>query len=127
MGLALQNMKRFDEAVNQYGEVTKRTAAEVAARAQFQIGLCRVEQKRPADATKALLAVAYTYDYPEWTAPAWYEAGRALAEEKKQEEAAKLWRRVVQEFPASKWAPLAQQRLAELSQAPVSAQQARKP
>jgi TolA-binding protein len=126
MGLALQNMKRFDEAVNQYTDVTKRTSAEVAARAQFQIGLCRLEQKRPADATKALLAVAYTYDYPDWTAPAWYEAGRALAEEKKQDEAAKLWRRVVQEYPTSKWAPLAQQRLAELSQATGPQEQARK-
>jgi TolA-binding protein len=85
-----------------------------------------MEQKRPADAAKALLTVAYTYDYPEWTAPAWYEAGRALAEEKKQEEAAKLWRRVVQEFPKSKWAPLAQQRLAELSQAGHQQEQARK-
>jgi TolA-binding protein len=117
MGLALQNMKRFDEAVNQYAEVTKRTSAEVAARAQFQIGVCRMEQKRYADAAKALIAVAYTYDYPDWTAPAWYEAGRALAEEKKTDDAAKLWRRVVQEYPTSKWAPLAQQRLAELSQA----------
>ncbi|HEV3082246.1 MAG TPA: tetratricopeptide repeat protein, partial [Gemmataceae bacterium] len=40
MGWALQNMKRFDDAVNVYSQVTASTATEIAAKAQLQIGLC---------------------------------------------------------------------------------------
>ena len=65
---AWQNQKQFDQAVNVYVQVVGRTATEVAARVQFQIGLCRLEQKRPAEAANALLVVPFTYDYPEWTA-----------------------------------------------------------
>jgi tetratricopeptide (TPR) repeat protein len=111
MGWALQNQKRYDEAVTAYTDVTRRTAAEVAAKAQYNVGVCRSEQKRHPDALKALLAAAYTYDYPDWSAAAWYQAGLVHAEMKQPDEAAKAWRRVVKEHPTSRWALLAQQKL----------------
>ena len=50
-----------------YSQVTARTAdRDLAAKAQLQIGLCRLEQKRYLDAANAfLLVVPSTYDYPE--------------------------------------------------------------
>ena len=78
IGWAMQNKGQYDEAVNQYTEVTRRTLAEVAARAQVHIGLCRIAQKRYPEATAALLGVPYLYDYPEWSAAACAEAARVF-------------------------------------------------
>jgi TolA-binding protein len=114
MGWAMQNQQRFDEAVNLYNDLRNRTAAEPAARALLNIGVCRLEQKKPDDALKLLLAVPLTYDYPDTTAGAFYQAARAQVDIKQPQEAAKLWSRVVKEFPTTQWASLAQQRLAEL-------------
>jgi cellulose synthase operon protein C len=100
--------------VNAYNEVIKRTAAEVAARAQVHIGLCRITQKKFAEATTALLSVPYTYDYPEWSAAACFEAARAFNEMQKPKEAAGLWRRVLDEYPNTKSAALAKAKLDEI-------------
>ena len=114
MGWALQNQQRYDEAVNLYNDLRNRTAAEPAARALLNIGVCKLEQKHPDDALKLLLAVPQTYDYPDCTAAAWYQAARAQVDIKQPQEAAKLWTRVVKDYPATSWAALAQQRLAEI-------------
>jgi cellulose synthase operon protein C len=63
------------------------------------IGLCRIEQKKFADATTALLSVPYLYDYPEWSAAACYEAARAFKELQKPAESNALLKRVVSEYP----------------------------
>ena len=64
----MQQQKNYDGAVNTYTQVTQRTAAEVGAKAQLQIGLCRLEQQRFNEAATALLVVPFTYDYPELSA-----------------------------------------------------------
>ena len=87
VGWALQSQKRYDEAVNVYTELTRHSAAESAARAQLNVGVCRLEQNRPADALKALLAVPLTYDYPDCSAAAWYQAARAQLKSEKPQEA----------------------------------------
>jgi len=99
--------------------VVKRTAAEPAARAQLQIGLCRLEQKKPQDAVTTLLVVPYTYDYPDLAGQARCEAARAYVELKQGDQARKLLNQVVQDTPDSPWAKVAQQRLAEMKQAGV--------
>jgi tetratricopeptide (TPR) repeat protein len=114
IGWAWQNQGQFDNAVNAYAQVTTGTVTEVAAKAQLQIGLCRLEQKRPADAAKDLLLVPYTYDYPEWNAVALCEAARALTELKQPRHAEKLLRRVLRDYPDSKWSQIAKDRLEEL-------------
>ncbi|HQL71908.1 MAG TPA: tetratricopeptide repeat protein [Phycisphaerae bacterium] len=119
IGWAWQNAKNFDQAIAAYQEVIKRTAAEPAARAQLQIGLCRLEQKRPQDAVTALLVVPYTYDYPDLAGQARCEAARAYVELKQGDQARKLLNQVVQDTPDSPWAKVAQQRLAEMKQAGV--------
>ena len=114
IGWALQNLKQFDPAVAAYTEVVRRTAAESAARAQLQIGLCRLEQKRQADAAKALLAVVYTYDYPDCSAAASCEAARAYLEMNQPAEARNWCQRVIKEWPKSTWADVARKRLTEI-------------
>ena len=111
---AWQNQKQFDNAVNVYSQVTAGTLTETAAKAQLQIGLCRLEQKRHAEAATALLVVPFTYDYPEWNAVALCEAARSFAEVKQHDQAEKLLKRVIRDHPESKWAQVAKDRLGEL-------------
>ncbi|MCI0455374.1 MAG: tetratricopeptide repeat protein [Gemmataceae bacterium] len=114
MGWALQQLKQYDQAVGVYGQVTGATVSETAAKAQLQIGLCRLEQKRYADAATALLVVPFTYDYPEYSAVALLEAARALTELKQTDQAANLLRRVLRDYPQTPWAEAARDRLERL-------------
>lgn len=110
---AYQNQANFDAAVAQYGMVTARTVAEIAAKAQFQIGLCRLEQRRYIDAANALLVVPYTYDYPELSAAALLEAGRAYADAGQKDQAVRVWRRLVRDYPETPFAEAAKEKLGE--------------
>jgi TolA-binding protein len=114
MGWAWQNQKQFDQAVGAYSQVVSGTASVTAAKAQLQIGLCRLEQKRYPEASTALLLVPYTYDYPELNAVALCEAARAFAEQKQRPQAEKLLLRVIKEHPQSPWAAAAKERLENL-------------
>jgi len=114
IGWAWQQQKQYDNAVNTYAQVTTGTDSETAARAQFQAGVCRLEQKRFDEAVSALLAVPFTYDYPEWSAAALCEAARGYADQKKTPQAARLLRRVLKAYPRSAWAKVARERLAAL-------------
>jgi TolA-binding protein len=119
MGLAWENQKQFDNAVNVYSQVTAATAAEPAARAQYHIGVCRLEQGRHAEAATAFLVVPFTYDYPEWSAAALCQAARACLEDKtdpRPVRARRLLRRVLKDHPQSKWAQVAQERLKALGE-----------
>jgi TolA-binding protein len=114
IGHAWENQKQFDNAINAYGQVTSATATEAAARAQFHIGQCRLAQGRHKEAAAAFLAVAYTYGYPEWSAAGLCEAARAYLEDKKDDQpdrARALYLRVIKEYPGSKWARVAEERL----------------
>jgi len=115
MGWAWQNQKQFDNAVNVYGQVAAGTTTEIGARAQLQIGLCRLEQKRHPEAATALLVVPFTYDYPELSAVALVEAARTFSEMKQQDQAAKLLQRVIKDHPDSQWAKVAKERLDALA------------
>ena len=84
------------------------------ARAQLNIGLCRLAQKRYAEASTALLVVPFTYDYPELSAVALLEAARALAEDKQRDKAIHLLERVLRDHPDSEPAEAARKRLEAL-------------
>jgi tetratricopeptide (TPR) repeat protein len=62
---AWQQLKNHEQAVNVYSQVAGRTATDLGAKAQLQIGTCRAEQKRWLDAAHAFLVVPTTYDYPD--------------------------------------------------------------
>lgn len=114
MGWALQNLKQFDPAAAAYQQVINETAAEVAAKSQYQLALCRIEQKRLPEAATALLVVPYTYDYPQWSAIALLEAGRVFTDLQQPRQAKLLLERVVKDYPDTEWAKTAQDRLTKL-------------
>lgn len=118
MAWALQNLKQFDPAANAYQQVINETASEVAAKSQYQLALCRVEQKRLPEAVNALLVVPFTYDYPEWSAVALLEASRIFQEMQQPKQAVRLLEKVVKDYPDTEWSKAAQERL---SGAPVAA------
>jgi tetratricopeptide (TPR) repeat protein len=116
MAWAWQNQGQYDQAVNHYSQVTNALTNELAARAQLNIGLCRLSQKRYQEASATLLMVPYVYDYPELSALALIEAARALSEDKKTDQAVKLLRRVLRDHPETAEAGVARKRLTELGE-----------
>jgi len=114
IGWAFQQQKQYDQAVNAYTQVTSRTATETAAKAQLQIGLCRLEQKKYQEAANALLVVPFTYDYPELSAAALLEAARAFTALKENTQAIRLLERLIRDHPQSPMADAARERLEEL-------------
>jgi tetratricopeptide (TPR) repeat protein len=116
IGWAYQSQGQYDNAVNAYTQVTGAVATELGARAQLNIGLCRLAQKRYAEASTALLVVPFTYDYPHLSALALVEAARAFAENKQQAQAVKLLERVLRDHPGTEPAEAARKRLEELKQ-----------
>jgi TolA-binding protein len=114
IGWAHQNLGQYDNAVNAYNQVVNHVATELAARAQMNIGLCRLAQKRYAEASTALLVVPFTYDYPSLNALSLVEAARALAENKQTEQAIKVLERVLRDHPDTESSEAARKRLSEL-------------
>ncbi len=114
IGWAQQNQSKYEEAVNAYNQVTGAVATELAARAQLNVGACRLAQKRYGDAATALLVVPFTYDYPELSALAMLEAARAFSENKQTVQAVRLLQRVLRDHPDTAAAPAARKRLADL-------------
>lgn len=111
IGWAWQQLKQYDQAATAYAQVTARTASETAARAQLQIGRCRFAQGRHSEASTALLVVPFTYDFPDLSAVALLEAAVALDAMKETGQAVRLLERVVRNYPDSKWAEAANERL----------------
>jgi TolA-binding protein len=114
IGWAHQNKNEFDQAVNAYNQVTAATASELGARAQLNIGICRLSQKKYAEASTALLVIPFTYDYPDLSALALLEAARAMAEDKQRDKAISLLKRLLRDHPDSESAKAAKERLVEL-------------
>jgi TolA-binding protein len=84
-GWAWHQQKQYDSAVRAYAQVTamarsgsgrKREWQVAAARAQIQIGLCRLDQKRSGEAVAALLTVPFGYHQPDLGAAAVVELVR---------------------------------------------------
>src|SRR5205807_6839623 len=95
-------------------QVANAVVTELGARAQLNIGLCRLAQKRFPEATTALLVVPFTYDYPDLSALALLEAARAMAEDKQREKAIQLLKRLLRDHPDSEPAKAAKERLMDL-------------
>jgi TolA-binding protein len=72
-----------------------------------------MQQKRFADALQAYLAVHLTYDYPELAAEGLVEAADAARQLQQPEQAQRLLEQVLREYPQTKAAALARERLAK--------------
>jgi len=109
-----EKANQFDNAYNNYAEIARKFAGDVAVRAQFQMAKNRAAQKRWAEAAKEFLIVANHHDSPELSAEALVEAGQAQLEQKQNSEAKATFERVLKDYPASKSIETAKKRLAEI-------------
>jgi TolA-binding protein len=115
IGWARENQGRHGEAIEAYRAVVARHKGPTAARAQFQIGECLFAQKQYDEAVRELLKVDILYAYPEWSAAALYEAGRCFEALGQAVEARAQFKAVVENHPQTRWAELAGQHLAKLT------------
>jgi TolA-binding protein len=112
-GLAwvLQKQGNLDEASSLYKQVVDRTASDLAAKALFQIGTIRMEQKRYPEAAFTFLTIPNTYGYAEYSGYALLKAGEAFREANNREQMVRAFERVINEYPNSDLAVEARERL----------------
>jgi len=110
---------RLDNAIEGYTEfVEKFPDAPNAASAQFQIGMAYFGQRKLRDALTAFDKVIANYpNADEVLQDAYYQKGLALIELNQRTEARRVFQEIVQKFPGSSKALLAQQRLSTLGAA----------
>ena len=108
---ARQQMGDFDGAVEGYNQVATRSATELAAKAQYQIGTCRMAQKKWNDAANAFLVVPTTFDYPELCAASLLEAAQAYRELDQRDQSSRLLQRIVTDYAGTPFADLAKEQL----------------
>ncbi len=114
-GWCLQNLRKYDDARKWYAKLAESDLkVETAAKAQFQIGECFLEENKLPEALAAFYAVSDVYNYPKWTANALYEAGRVLEKMDRTDQAIAEYKRVAEKFKDQKIAAAAKKRLAEL-------------
>ena len=97
-----------------YQQVIQRTANEFGARSHLNVGIVQNEQKKYNEALATFTVIPYTYDFPELSATALWEAHNSLVQLEKKSDATALLLRIVKEHPTGRWAELAQKRLTEL-------------
>jgi tol-pal system protein YbgF len=115
-GWTQQNLDKRAEALALYQQViAKAPNREVAARAQFMIGEIEFSEKNHAEAVNSFFKVVYGYSYPKWQAEATYEAARCLEVLQKKDQAVKLYRELLEKYPASDKIPQAKERLQQLT------------
>lgn len=115
LGRAYKSQAKFDEARAVFKQVTDDphgARTETAAKAQFMIAETYLAQKDYKAALESYLKVDILYEFPEWQAPALFQAAAC-------DEALGDWPKVVQDydtliakFPKSEWAEKAKPLLA---------------
>jgi TolA-binding protein len=112
---ALENRKQFEEARQAYQKVIGATNGPTAARAQFQIGETYLAEGKFGKAVPALLAVDDVYKYPDWSARALFEAGRAFEQLKQPEQAKKQYGDILNKYKDAPEADMARERLKSMT------------
>lgn len=112
-GWTRENLKSYVKAIEDYQAVLKSGKKDaLSARAQFQIGECYFEMKNYDKAIKELVKVEL-YPFPEWTAKAMLETGQALDRKGLADRATEQYKKVVDQFPGTDEATLADELLRE--------------
>jgi cellulose synthase operon protein C len=114
LGRARQNLDMPKEALAAYERVIAKTDGEMAARAQLVIGKMQLAANDPKQAVKSFFKVLYGYSAAKWQAEAAFEAGRALETLGDKPQAVKIYRELLDKFPASDKAASAKERLGQL-------------
>ena len=89
---------------------------ETAAKARFMIGECYFTKQDHQAAAKHFLKAAYGYGHEEWSAMAFFEAGRCFEVLKDVNQARNSYQAMIKTYPSHDQAALARRRLAELGE-----------
>lgn len=113
-GRSLKAQAKFPEAIATFQRIVedpngRRT--ETAAKAQFMIGEIFLLQKEYAKAEAEFLKVEILYKFPEWQAPALFQAGSCQEELQHWKDAAKSYESLIKDYPKSDYAKMAAERL----------------
>lgn len=114
VGWALQQQNKMAEAIACYEKVTEQTDTETAAKARFMIGECYFAEKKHKEATTHFLKAAFAYGHKEWSAMAWFEAGRCFEVLKDLAQARNCYQQMIEKFPEHPKAVDAKKRLREI-------------
>ena len=114
IGWAMENQRKYDDARKWYAKVTASHNGPTAARAQFQAGECYFAEGKFDKAAGELLKVEIVYAYPEWSARALYEAGRAFEAMKQTDQAKSQYSACVKKYKGTASAAQAAKKLKEL-------------
>jgi TolA-binding protein len=112
LGWALENLGKPEEALPAYAAAVEAGGrSEIAARSRFQRGECHFALGRYDRAVEELIQVEANYAYPEWSARALLEIGRALQAQDRPGPAAARYREVVERYAKTEAAAAARQLL----------------
>ena len=119
LGRSLKAQAKFPEALEVFNRIVddphgRRT--ETAAKAQFMIGEIYLLQKDYVKAEAEFLKVEILYKFPEWQAPALFQAGGCQEELKHWKDAAKSYEALIKDYPQSTYAKMAMERLPRVRQ-----------
>jgi len=129
LGRCLAARADFESAREMYLRVIQSPSSsktETAAMAQWMIGESYFHQKDYESALRAYLRVEILYAYPRWQAGALLQAGKCCERLGQNEEAAKLYARVVDVYPNTPFVDEAKERRASLER-PAAPSQSRRP
>lgn len=115
IGWALENRKQYDQARQWYAKVIEGHNGPTAARAQFQTGETYFAQGAYDRATRELLKVDIVYGYPQWSAKALYEAGRAFQQLNAPDKAKAQFEQCLKKYKDEPVAALAKKALEQLN------------
>jgi TolA-binding protein len=115
LGWANEELQQWEPAANAYNQAAANAGvAEVGAKAQIRLGVCRGVQKKYKEAADAFLVVPGKYGYDEWSAVALLEAAEAFVQMKQVDQARTLLKRLIQEYAETPTAKTAKERLSKL-------------
>lgn len=112
LGKAKFNMKKYDDAMECFQEVTKRTKTETGAEAQFYIGQSLQAKNDMKGAIVAYLRIEALYhEHREWVAAAKFESAKCSEALGDNAQAKATYGEIVKDYGNTKWAKPAAERL----------------
>ncbi|MEI6210190.1 MAG: tetratricopeptide repeat protein [bacterium] len=111
-GWALENLKRYEDAIQQFRTVVDAKERDVlSARCQFHIGECLYGLRRYDLALVELVRVQANYGHEEWTVKSLLEMGRVLEAKGDLTKAQEQFKEVIRKYPKNDAARIAKERL----------------
>ena len=112
LGWALQNQQKLQDAIVAFEPVLAQGIRdELGAHTQFLLGECYLDLKEFDKAITEFAKVEALFAFPEWQSKSLYEIGVAITLKGKPEQAAVVYRRVIDKYPNTPAAAAAKEKL----------------